>query len=155
MLTQNWQKIRDEYEKDMVKKFAGLPGHKKVSSELQEFRNIISHELPEITPVADFKKLIEMLKNGDNNLVFTRKILKENLKVEALILNENQDLIDELKLSAINWVKQNLPEEKLQQLWKNHKTWLPRRYTIYKDPNTPFEIIATDTLVRFYIFHKR
>ena len=58
---------------------------------------------------------------------------------------------EELKKSAKEWVLNNLSENQLQADWKGHKTWLPRRYTIYENPNISFQEIAGDTLARYVL----
>lgn len=148
----NWQQIREKFENEMAQKLAGLPSHKETPEELREFRSIISHELPELTPLKDFQILIKLLISGDNDLLLANKILNKNLKREARLLLRNLKLIDKLKPLSLNWIKENLPEEKLQQSWKDHETWLPRRFTIYRNKNTDFQTIASDTLVRYGIF---
>jgi len=147
----DWQKVRDQFEKEMGAKLRQLPGHREVISELFEFRSIISHELPETAPTEVFTELIQILLRGKPvNLPETRrKYLDPQLVLEKEILEKNKEKFVKLKKTAIKWVKENLPEEELQLLWKDHQTWLPRRYKIYENENTPFEIIAADTLARY------
>lgn len=151
----NWQEVREKFENEMAQKLSGLPGHKETTGKLQRLRSIISHELPELTSLKDFQTLIKLLVSGENNLVFADKILNDNLEQESRMLLDEQKLIDKLKLSASDWINENFPEERLQQLWKEHKTWLPRRFTIYKNPKIDFQTIAIDSLVRFYLYSKK
>ena len=146
----NWKSVEEKFETDMAQKLAGLPGHTEVPANLKMIRGIISHELPEMTSIEDFQKLIRFLVNNENEKTISHKVLNHWLKKETDILNVNIDLYNKLKISALNWVKENLTEETLQKLWKEHKTWLPRRYTLYLDPNTSFQIIAADTLARYH-----
>jgi len=149
----NWQKVRDEFELDMRAKLNNLPGHREVPENLKEFRGIISHEFPETSSTELFQKLIAILLEGKPVDVkkMRNDFLKPELKREAEILSKFSEEFNELKASADNWVRDNLPEERLQILWKEHKTSLPRRYTIYKNPDTPFGEIATDTLARYFL----
>ena len=155
----DWWKVRDQFEKEMGAKLRQLPGHREVTPELFEFRSIISHELPETAPTEVFTELIQILLQGKpvDLPEVKRKYFQPQLALEKEILGENKEKFAKLKKSAIKWVKENLPEEKLQNLWEEHKTWLPRRYIIYENKNTPFEIIATDTLARYALIknHKR
>lgn len=150
----NWQEVKEKFETDMAQKFVGLPGHTKVSAGLKMTRDIISHELPEMAPIKDYQRLIGFLINNEYERFIPRKLLNHWLKRETEILGRDIDLYNKLKISALSWVKENLPEETLQKLWKEHKTWLPRRYTLYLDPNTSFQTIATDTLARYYLASK-
>lgn len=147
----DWQKVRNQFEKEMGAKLRQLPGHREVTPELFEFRSIISHELPETAPTEVFIELIQILLQGKpvDLLEVKRKYLQLQLVLEKKVLEENKEKFVKLRKSAIKWVKENLPEEKLQLLWKDHQTWLPRRYKIYENENTSFEIIAADTLTRY------
>ncbi len=151
----NWKKVKNQFEKEMFDKLKGLPGHREVSEELRKFRNIISHELPETAPKALFQRLIKLLFSGEK--IYIRKVkkmfLNPELKKEKQLLARYKVEFKELKKSAKNWVKKNLPEEKLQKMWKAHETWLPRRYTIYKR-QPAFQKIAADTLARFCLINK-
>ena len=155
----DWQKVRDQFEEEMGVKLRQLPGHREVTPELLEFRGIISHELPETAPTNVFAELIQILLQGEpvNLKEMKKQYLEPQLVLEKKVLEENKEKFIKLRKSAIKWVKENLPEEKLQNLWEEHKTWLPRRYIIYENKNTPFEIIATDTLARYALIknHKR
>jgi len=152
----DWWKVRDQFEKEMGAKLRQLPGHREVTPELLEFRSIISHELPETAPTNVFAELIQILLQGKpvDLPEVKRKYFQPQLALEKEILGENKEKFAKLKKSAIKWVKENLPEEKLQNLWEEHKTWLPRRYIIYENKNTPFEIIAVDTLTRYSLIKK-
>ena len=149
----NWPKIKEQFEKEMSDKLKDLPGHREVSEDLREFRNIISHELPETAPRSVFRKLIEiLLQNKNVDVVKVRKdYLEPLLKNEDDILTKNHKEFSQLKWSASKWIDKNLPEDKLQNLWKEHKTRLPRRFTIYRNPNIPFQDIAVDTLARYVL----
>lgn len=151
----DWEIIRRRFEEEMVLKLRGLPGHNKVSGNLKEFRVIISHELPETSPAHLFEELIDILfREKKVNLDEIRgKYLNPQLKREREILGKFKKEFAELKKSAKNWVSQNLPEERLQTLWKEHRTWLPRRYTIYKSPPPSFQEIAADTLARYFLIN--
>lgn len=142
--------VKDEFEKDMAKKLGKLPGHREVPENLIWLRNIISHELPETSPLELFEKLTEMLL--DSRAVDEEQIrktyLKPELEKEKEVLIRNSEKFERLRRSAEEWVLNNLSEEQLQTDWKNHKTWLPRRYLIYENPNLPFQKIAIDTLAR-------
>lgn len=152
----DWRKIKDNFGKEMSDKLRDLPGHREVSEELRNFRNIISHELPETAPKALFRKLIKLLFSGEKVDVrkARREYLEPELDKEKQILTQYKTEFNRLMQSAKKWVEENLPEETLQRLWKNHKTWLPRRYTIYKKQPT-FQKITTDTLARFYLLNKK
>jgi len=147
----NWGRIRTEFEKDITKKLEKLPGHREVSENLKEFRGIISHELPETVPKEIFQQLITILFKGETINVdeIRKKFLNPELSKERKILEKNKDEFEKLRASAGKWVSQNLSEKELQTLYKEHKTGLPRRYTIYENQNLPFQEIAIDTLARF------
>jgi hypothetical protein len=149
----NWQKVRDEFELDMGTKLNNLPGHREVPENLKEFRGIISHELPETSSTELFQKLIAILLEGKpvNIEKMRNDFLEPELRREAKVLDRNSEKFHELKASADKWVRDNFPEERLQTLWEDHKTWLPRRYTIYENPNLPFQQIARDTLSRYFL----
>jgi len=70
----DWEKVKDKFEKEMADKLKGLPAHREVSEGLREFRNIISHELPETAPKTLFRKLIKLLLLGQK--VDVKKIRK-------------------------------------------------------------------------------
>ena len=148
----NWRGVSDQFEKEMLEKLAGLPPHQEVSGGLKELRSIISHELPETAPKILFRKLINLLLLGKKPDI--KKIRKAYVEPELLkeekMLTKNQEEFGKLKRSAKRWVEKNFFEEKLQKLWKAHKTWLPRRYLVYRQPPT-FQKTAADTLVRFYL----
>jgi len=148
----NWEEVRDRFERTMAEKLSGLPGHREVLEERKEFRKIISHELPESTSKAVFRKLIDLLCFGEEVDVYKikKEFLYPELKRERSLLNCYKDEFKKLKKSAKVWVEKNFSEEKLQEMWKNHKTWLPRRYLIYFR-QVPFQKIAADTLARFYL----
>lgn len=149
----NWDKIREKFEKDMIIKLGKLPGHRDVAENLKEFRSIISHELPETSSSDLFNKLIDMflsLKSVDLSEI-KEKYLDPEIGKERNTLNKHRDEFKQIRQSATDWVKKNLSEEQLQTEWKEHKTWLPRRYTIYKNPILPFQEIAIDTLSRYYL----
>ncbi len=150
----DWNNIRYKYEEDISKKLAGLPGHRDISEDKREFRSIISHELPETTSEQKFRDLIEILlsdKKFDINEVKTQWLNPE-LEKEQAFISKNEQRYNELKSSVTKWVKQNLTERQLQNDWKEHKTWLPRRYTKYDNPNLPFQEIAKDTLARYALY---
>lgn len=151
----DWFEIRKQFEKEGFDKLRGLPGHREVSEELREFRNVISHELPETAPKSLFQKLIKILLKGKQFEI--EKIKSEYLQLEldkeTRILNKYRNEFDKLKKLAFEWIKKNLSEEELQRQWNAHKTWLPRRYTIYPRQAT-FQRIAGDTLARFYLIKK-
>jgi len=151
----NWQKVKDRFEKEMFDKLKGLPGHREVTEEQKEFRNIISHELPETAPKALFRKLIRLLlsKKAVDVGKIEKVYLEPEVEKERRILSQHVAEFEELKQNAKNWAKSNLPEDKLQQMWEAHETWLPRRYTLYKKQPS-FQKIAADTLARFCLINK-
>jgi len=153
MKNRDWKLILESYEAEMSKKLKSLPGHKETSDRLRSYRGIISHELPESTPVEIYKEMVgTLLKEEDIDIDLVRKeILEPQLKKEANLLEKNRLKFRKLQKEALIWIKENLPEEELQKLWKEHKTWLPRRYAIYKNPNTSFQKIAADTLARHFV----
>lgn len=147
----DWSKVRKSFEEEVAAKLRNLPGHREVSESLREFRGIISHELPETAPKEIYQKLINILLEGkdlDTN-EYREKYLNPELKKEKEFLDEHKKEFEELKISAREWINNNLSEDNLQRQWEEHQTWLPRRYTIYEDPNLPFQEIAIDTLARF------
>lgn len=148
-----WKEVKDQFDKEMFDKLRGLPDHRKVAPYLFEFRSMISHEIPETASKDLFQKLIKALLRGKKvNLEDIReKYLYPELKKESKLLEERKEEFNEIQKSAKLWVKSNLSEEELQKQWKNHTSWLPRRYTIYKNPNLPFQEIAIDTLSRYYL----
>jgi len=84
-----------------------------------------------------------------------RKVYVEpELLKEEKMLAKNQEEFGKLKRSTKRWVEKNFSEEGLQELWKAHKTWLPRRYLVYPQPPT-FQKTAADTLVRFYLSKRK
>jgi len=151
----NWQKVKDQFEQEMIVKLEGLPGHREVPKELRDFRNIISHELPETAPKRLFRKLVKLLISRKKiDIRETRRIhLEPEFKREKQILKRHNVEFGRLKKSARRWVEENLPENKLQKMWKGHKTWLPRRYAIYKK-QPAFQKITADTIARFYLIKK-
>lgn len=153
----DWKLVRDKFEKDMAGKLKDLPGHREVLESLLDLRSIISHELPETSNKRVFKSLIDMLLFSEGNIDVNKirdKYLKPELEKEARIIINNKRKFDYLRESAGRWVGQRLPEELLQQEWKEHRTWLPRRYTIYPNPDIRFQQIAIDTLVRYCLIRE-
>lgn len=148
----DWGKVKEDFEHEMLDKLKGLPGHREVPEESGEFRNIISHELPEMASKTLFRKLIKLLISGKKiDVQRARKTyLEPELRKEKQILKRHEAEFGKLKKSARRWVEENLPEDKLQKMWKAHQTWLPRRYTIYKKQQR-FQKIAADTLARYYL----
>lgn len=149
----DWSGVTKLFEKEMLDKLNDLPSHSDVPQNLLQLRNIISHELPETSPIELYKKLIDILlenKSADIDKV-REEYLKPELEKEKQILSGKSKEFGKLRQSAGDWVKKNLPEEKLQKMWKGHKTWLPRRYTIYENHDVPFQEIAADTLARYYL----
>ncbi len=147
----NWKKVKGQFEREMFDKLKNLPPHREVSTNLLEFRSMISHEMPETAPKKLFRELIAILiqeKRIDLKEA-RKKYLLPQLKTEEQFLEKQRGEFRELHKSAADWVETHLPEEELQKQWQNHKTWLPRRYTIYKNQNLPFQKIAADTLARF------
>lgn len=151
----DWAKVRKEFEEVMAVKLKRLPDHRKVPKNLQEFRSIISHELPETAPKKVYQELIEMLLSGKSvNLKEAKdKYLKPHLKAEEEILSEFREELARLRGSARKWVKKNLSEAELKHLWNGHKTWLPRRHGLYKR-QVSFQRIAADTLARYALINK-
>jgi hypothetical protein len=148
----NWEKVKDEFEEEMKTKLHNLPGHREVSENLREFRNVISHELPETAPVEIFQHLIDVLlkeKQVDIDKI-GREYLEPQIEIEKQTLEKHKSDFIRLKKSAAKWIKKSLSEKELKNLWKEHKTWLPRRYTIYKK-QVSFQKISTDTLARFVL----
>ena len=147
----DWGEIRNQFEKEIAKKLKQLPSHKNVKETDKELRNIISHELPETSPEEIYECLIDILLSEQNyEIAHIRKIyLNPELEKEKQILKSNRKKFEELRESVKVWILNNLPENQLLTDWKDHKTWLPRRYLIYKNPNLPFQEIAIDTLARF------
>lgn len=152
----NWEKVREQFEEEMNLKLQGLPGHRQVLENLKEFRNIISHELPETAPIQIFKQLINILleEKPVNLLEIKEKYLNPQLEAEAQFLNKFMKELKQLKKSAGKWVKVNLPEEDLTLSWKEHRTWLPRRYLVYKGKKVSFQRIAADTLARYALIRE-
>ena len=151
----DWEEVRKKFEKEMESKLRNFPDHRKVSSSLQEFRNIISHELPETAPNKVFRELIELLLSGKlvNLKEIKDKYLNPQLKKEKEILSKFRKEFIKLRESASMWVNENLSEKELKHLWKEHKTWLPRRYKIYKK-QVPFQQISAATLARYALINK-
>jgi len=149
----NWETIKAGFETEMAGKLEKLPGHDEVAENLKGLRGIISHELPETSSKDIFEKLINMLLVGKpiDEEQIRKEYLEPELRREQEILERNNIQFEELKKSAKEWVFDNLSEDQLQNDWKEHKTWLPRRYTIYKNPNTSFQQIAGDTLARYVL----
>jgi hypothetical protein len=150
----NWENTRKAFEDEMSKKLSDLPGHRNVFTDKRELRGIISHELPETSPEKTFRVLISILLSDKEVSVVEvkEKWLEPELKKEGEFIKSNNKKFADLKSSAKKWINQNLSEEQLQKKWKEHETWLPRRYTIYDDPDTPFQEIAADTLARYALF---
>lgn len=147
----DWEEIRQQFETEMASKLQDLPDHRKVPENLRDFRHLISHELPETAPTKTFKELISLLLKGKRVDLskIKNKYLKYEIEKEEQMLNKFKNELKELKKSALAWVKTNLPEEDLKNLWKEHKTWLPRRYTIYKKKKVFLQKIVADTLARY------
>jgi len=148
----DWEKVKEDFEKEMLDKLKELPGHREVSEELKGLRDIISHKLPETASRLLFRKLIRLVLSKKK--IDVRKIMKvylePEIEKEKQKLTQHKTEFERLKREVKKWVEENLSEEKLQKMWKAHKTWLPRRYTIYKKQPT-FQKIAADTLARFYL----
>ena len=138
----------------MASKLQDLPDHRKVPENLRDFRHLISHELPETASRVTFEELIGLLLEGKSVELskIKNKYLKHEIEKEEKMLNEFENELKELKKSATAWVKDSLPEDDLKNLWKEHKTWLPRRYTLYKNKKVSFQTIAADTLARYALF---
>ena len=149
----DWVQVKKSYEDEMSDKLNTMPGHRDVLKELLEFRAMISHDMPETAPKELFHKLIGILLKGKrvDLAEMKREYLNPAVENEEEVLNSHKMEFLDLKDSAEEWIEFNLSEEELQRQWKNHETWLPRRYGIYEDPNLPFQKIATDTLTRFYL----
>jgi hypothetical protein len=147
----DWNLVRGEFEKEMAKKLEHLPGHDEVAENQKGLRNIISHELPETASPEVFEKLINILLTGGiiNEDQIRKEYLEPELVRERELLERKKERFAELKISAREWVLNNLSEDQLQADWKEHKTWLPRRYTIYNNPNISFQEITGDTLARY------
>jgi inorganic pyrophosphatase len=152
----DWENIVKKYEKEMFSKLQGLPDHRDIPEKLRDFRNIISHELPESSSKKLYNGLIkQLLKNKLIDVDGARKkYLKPELEKEQRFLANNKEKFEKIKKDSESWIKENLSEEILQKMWKAHKTWLPRRYTVYNKPHTPFQIVAADTLARYYLINK-
>lgn len=148
-----WQKVRNKFEEEMAEKLNGLPGHRNVPPELIEYRSIISHEIPETASKEIFHKAIQVLLKGEgsNSDKLRNEYLSPELEKEKRTLKSRGDLYMKIHASAKKWVESNLSEQELKRQWKKHMTWLPRRYTIYKNPNISFQTIAVDTLARYYL----
>jgi len=152
----NWRSIVKKFEKEMSNKLSGLPDHREVPENLRRLRSIVSHELPETSPKKTYWTLIKLLlenKTINEGKVRERYLFPELEKEQKIIYNKKEEF-EELRRNAFFWVKKNFPEEKLQKMWKNHKTWLPRRFTIYRSANPSFQKIAADTLARYYLIKK-
>lgn len=149
--TINWQRVREEFEKEMRIKLEKLPGHREVGENQKDLRSIISHEIPETAPIKLFENLTKILLSGEKIDIdnIRENFLKPETEKEEKIFRKYGSDFEVLRKSAEIWAKENLQEEQLQREWKEHKTWLPRRYTIYKESNIPFQKIASDTLARF------
>lgn len=146
----NWKEVRKEFEKEMQGKLGKLPGHRKIPRKLKALRDTISHELPETSPTKIYSALIRLLlrrKQLDLKRIRDR-YLEPELAAEKKILKQYKKEFIELKESAFEWVKENISEEEMKRLWQQHKTWLPRRYTVYKR-HVSCQKIAADTLARF------
>lgn len=147
----DWGKIRRQFEGEMTLKLRDLPGHREIPENLKDFRHLISHEFPETTPAQMFKELISFLleQRQVDLLEIKNKYLYPQLKREKETLDKFKKEFKELKKSARQWIETNLSEEELKYLWREHKTWLPRRYVLYKDKKVSFQEIAADTLARY------
>ncbi len=151
----DWEEVRKKFEKEMAGKLKNLPGHRDVPKNLQEFRNIISHKLPETVPHSIFQELITILlkeKLVDLNAI-RRKYLYPQLELEKELLGRHRGVFVNLRGAANKWVKEKLPEAELKRLWKEHKTWLPRRYLIYSK-QVSFQKTAANTLARYALINK-
>lgn len=112
----DWEDIRKQFEEEMAKKLENLPSHKNVKESDKELRNIISHELPETSPIKIYKSLLEILLSGKNydiaNVINT--YLNPELEKEKEILENNKEEFNELRESAKVWVINNLSENQQQ-----------------------------------------
>lgn len=147
----DWGKVRESFEEEIATKLRNLLGHREIPESLREFRGIISHELPETSPLELFEKLIGIFLGGGtvDGEQARKTYLEPEIIKEKGVIERNRTKFQELKESSKNWVLNNLSEEQLQVDWKEHRTWLPRRYTIYENLNLPFQEIAIDTLARY------
>lgn len=152
----DWQKVKEEYDKDLAQKLTGLPDHREVTFEQKPLRDIISHELPETASLDIYRKLIDILLSQKplNIKEIRKEYLSPELAREKLIIEENKDEYERLSQDARDWVKDNLSEAQLRQDYKDHKSYLGRRYTIYENPETDYQTIAIDTLTRFALINK-
>lgn len=109
--------------------------------------------MPETSPLELFEKLIGIFLGGGtvDGEQARKTYLEPEIIKEKGVIERNRTKFQELKESSKNWVLNNLSEEQLQVDWKEHRTWLPRRYTIYENPDVLFQKIAADTLARYYL----
>jgi len=151
----DWADVMKQFDKEMFDKLRGLPGHREVPEQLKEFRSIISHEFPEAAPETVFQRLIKLLLSSEKVDIYKlrRIYLEPELGRERRVLSRHVVEFEELKQNAESWVKSNLPEDRLHQMWEAHETWLPRRYTVYSK-RVSFQKTASDTLARFYLIKK-
>lgn len=146
-----------EFEKEMRLKLKNLPDPQDVKKTLKPLRHLISHTLLETTSPKNFKTLIELLlKEKPVNLVdIKKKYLEPELKKEKEVLKQKKKEFESLRKSALRWIKENFPEEKLKELWEKQQSWLPRCSYPYKyNSKTSLQKIAADTLARFKLINK-
>ena len=152
----NWNKVWMEFEKEMRLKLKSLPPYQEVKGKLKTLRKFISHDLPETSSNKIFKNLIDLILKKEPSINLTdlkKRYLIPEIKREKEILIKKEKEFEMLKKSAAGWVEKNFLEDKLKELWEKHQSWLPRRYTIYKN-KTSLQKIAADTLARFKLINK-
>jgi len=144
-----------KFEKEMRLKLKNLPDHQDVKKNLRPLRHLISRSLLETTSPKKFKTLVELLLKEKPVKIadIRKKYIETELKKENEVLKQKGKEFAVLKKSALKWIKENFPEERLRELWEKHQSWLPRRDTLYKK-KTPFQKIAADTLARFKLINK-
>ncbi len=152
----NWQRVREDFELEIARKLQNLPDHRDIAVFLKELRQIISHDLPETTRLDIYQKLIKILLSSKpvNIDKIRAQYLNPEVKKEQLRLKIRGLEYEQAKKDALIWIKRNFSEILLKKLWLEHKTWLPRRYTIY--PIKPsFQQVAADTLARYYLLKSK
>jgi hypothetical protein len=151
----NWTRVWMKFEKEMRLKLKNLPDHQDVKKPLRPLRHLISRSLLETTSPKKFKILVELLLKEKPIKIadIRKKYLEPELKKEKEVLKQKEKEFAVLKKSALKWIKENFPEERLRELWEKHQSWLPRRDTLYKK-KTSFQKIAADTLARFKLINK-